>query len=136
VVVVIALVVFGRPGTSSGSSGLFSGVAVLFAVIDFGSALWIHNVGSAAILNAESNAVIRDAYLRRMTLACAFATVPALLAFVFVIVAGTTMAFFVVAAASLVLLVFVGPRAGDIADLDDRMVEAGRPFRVSAALDA
>ena len=72
---------------------------------------------------------------RSMILACAFATVPPLLAFSFAVLVGTTTVFYVIAAVSLVLLVVAGPRNGDIARLDDRMVDAGRPFRVAAALD-
>ena len=135
VFVVIIIVVVAAPQASTGNGGLFGAVAGLVALIDFGSVFWMRNVGADAILGAESNAEIRDAYLRRMTLACAFATVPPLLAFAFAIVVGTTTIFFVIAAASVALLVFAGPRAGDIARLDDRMVEAGRPFRVAAALD-
>jgi len=136
VLVAIAIVAVVAPNPSNGNIGLFGAVASLVAVIDFGSVFWMRNVGSAAILAAESNADIRDAYVRRMTLACAFATVPSILAFAFAILVGTTTVFFVIAAASLVLLVFSGPRAGDIARLDDQMVDAGRPFRVAAALDA
>lgn len=135
VLAAIAVVAVVAPHSSNGNSGLFGAIAGLVAVIDFGSVFWMRSVGAAAILAAESNADICDAYLRRMTLACAFATVPAILAFAFAIVVGTTTVFFVVAAVSLALLVFAGPRTGDIARLDDRMVDAGRPFRVSAALD-
>jgi hypothetical protein len=135
VIVVIAIVAVVEPNPPNGNIGLFGAVASLVAVIDFGSVFWMRSVGTAAIIGAESNAEIREAYLRRMTLACAFATVPAILAFAFAIVVGTTTTFFVIAAASIALLVFAGPRAGDIARLDDRMVEAGRPFRVAAALD-
>lgn len=135
VLAVIAIVVVSAPEASSGSSALFGVIAGLVAVIDFGSVFWMRSIGAAAILGGESNAEIRDAYLRRMTLSCAFATVPALLAFAFTIVVGTSTIFFVIAAASVALLVFAGPRAGDIARLDDRMVDAGRPFRVAAALD-
>ncbi len=135
VLAVIVVVAVSAPQASNGSTGLFAAVAGLVAVIDFGSVFWIRNVGSAAILAADSNADIRDAYLRRMTLACAFATVPSILAFAFAIVVGTTTVFFVIAAASLVLLVFSGPRADDIARLDEQMVDEGRPFRVAAALD-
>jgi hypothetical protein len=136
VLVVIVIVVIGAPHPSSANTWLFGAVAGLVAVVDFGSVFWMRAAGATAILGAESNAEIRDAYLRRMTLACAFATVPPILAFAFAIVVGTTTVFFVIAAASLVLLVFAGPRSGDIERLDDRMVEAGRPFRVAAALDA
>lgn len=132
---VIAVVVVWSPQTSTGSTGLFAAVAGVVAVIDFGSIFWIRSVGTAAILGAESNPEIRDAYLRRMILACAFATVPSILAFAFALSVGMTTIFLVIAAASLALLVFAGPRAGDFARLDDRMVDAGRPFRVAAALD-
>ena len=135
VLVVIAVAAVWAPQTSSGSTALFATVAGLVAVIDFGSVFWIRHVGTAAILGADSNAEIRDAYLRRMILACAFATVPSILAFAFAISVGTTTIFYAIAAASLVLLVFAGPRAGDLARLDDRMVDAGRPFRVAAALN-
>lgn len=136
VLVVILIVAIGAPPPSSANTGLFGAVAGLVAVVDFGSVFWMRATGAAAILTAESNAEIRDAYLRRMTLACAFAIVPTLLAFAFAIVVGTTTVFFVIAVVSLVLLVFAAPRSGDIAHLDSRMVDAGRPFRVSAALDA
>jgi hypothetical protein len=132
---VIAVAAVWAPQTSSGSTTLFATVAGLVAVIDFGSVFWIRHVGTAAILGADSNAEIRDAYLRRMILACAFATVPSILAFALAISVGTTTIFYAIAGASLVLLVFAGPRAGDLARLDDRMVDAGRPFRVAAALD-
>ena len=135
VLVEISVVAVWAPQSSSESTGLFAAVAGLVAVIDFAAVFWIRSVGTAAILGAESNAEIRDAYLRRMILACAFATVPSILAFAFAIAVGTTTILYVIAGASLVLLVFVGPRAGDLARLDDRMVDAGRPFRVAAALD-
>ena len=135
VLVAIALVVVATPPPSSGNTGLFALIVSVVAVIDFAAVFWIRSVGAGAILAAESNAEIRDAYLRRMVLSCAFATAPPILACAFAIVAGTTTAFFAVAATSLVLLVLAGPRAGDIARLDDRMVDAGRPFRVAAALD-
>jgi hypothetical protein len=136
VLVVTVIVAIGAPPSSSANAGLFGAVAGIVAVVDFGSVFWMRATGAAAILTAESNAEIRDAYLRRMTLACAFAIVPTLLAFAFAIVVGTTTVFFVIAVVSLVLLVFAAPRSGDIAHLDSRMVDAGRPFRVSAALDA
>jgi hypothetical protein len=135
VLVLIVLVAVWSPQASSGNAGLFTAVAGVVAVIDFGSVFWIRGVGTAAILQAESNAEIRDAYLRRMILACAFATVPPILAFSFAVLVGTTTVFYVIAAVSLVLLVVAGPRKGDIARLDNRMVGAGRPFRVAAALD-
>ena len=135
VLVLVVVAAVWSPQTSSGNAGLFTAVAGAVAVIDFGSVFWIRHVGTAAILQAESNAEIRDAYLRRMILACAFATVPPILAFSFAVLVGTTTVFYVIAAVSLVLLVVAGPRNGDITRLDDRMVDAGRPFRVAAALD-
>jgi len=111
-------------------------IAAVVALIDFGSVFWIRSVGTGAILAADSNAEIRAAYSRRLQLACSFAAIPSLLAFTFVIVAGTTMTFFVIAVVSLGLLAFAGPRRRDIDVLDDRMVAAGRPFRVAAALDS
>lgn len=135
VLVLTAIVAIAAPRASSDNTGLFAAIVGLVAVIDFGSVFWIRRVGTAAILGAESNAEIRDAYLRRMILSCAFATVPPLLAFAFALAVGTTTIFFVVAAVSLFLLVVAGPRTRDIARLDDRMVDAGRPFRVAAALD-
>jgi hypothetical protein len=135
VLVVIVIAAIGAPFPSSANTGLFGAVVGLVAVVDFGSVFWMRATGAAAILTAESNGEIRDAYLRRMTLACAFATAPSILAFAFAIMVGTTTIFFVIAAGSLVLLTLAAPRPGDIARLDDRMVDAGRPFRVAAALD-
>ncbi len=136
VVIAIAIVAIASPRSAGANAGLFTVVAGLVALIDFGSLFWIRSIGADAILSAESNAEIRDAYTRRMVLACAFATIPPLLAFAFVLVARTTTAFFIIAATSLVLLALAGPRRRDIDALDDRMVEAGRPFRVAAALDS
>ena len=135
VLVVIAVVAIGGPHPQSSNASLFAAIVGVVALIDFGSLFWIRAVGTSAVLAAESNAEIREAYSRRMVLACSFAAIPSLLAFTFVIVAGTTTAFFGITVASLGLLVFAGPRRGDIEVLDDRMVEAGRPFRVAAALD-
>lgn len=136
VLVMIALVAIGGPHPPSANASLFAAIGGVVALIDFGSLFWIRGVGSSAVLASESNAEIRDAYSRRMVMACSFAVIPSLLAFAFVIVAGTTTAFFLISAASLGLLVFAGPRRADIDRLDDRMVEAGRPFRVAAALDS
>lgn len=136
VVVVIAIVALGGPHPRSANATLFVSIAALVALIDFGSMFWIRSVGTEAVLAADSNAEIREAYGRRMLLACSFAAIPTLLAFTFVIVAGTSTTFFIIAAASLGMLAFAGPRRGDIDMLDDRMVEAGRPFRVAAALDS
>ena len=97
VLAAIAVVVVAAPQPSGGGTGLFVLVVGLVAVIDFAAVFWIRSVGTGAILGAESNAEIRDAYLRRMILACAFATVPAVLAFAFAIVVGTTLVFFVIA---------------------------------------
>ena len=136
VVIVIAIVAIASPQSVGANAGLFTAIAGLVALIDFGSLFWIRSIGADAILSAESNAEIRDAYTRRMVLACSFATIPPLLAFAFALVAGTTTGFFVIAGVSLLLLALAGPRRGDIDALDDRMVEAGRPFRVAAALDS
>jgi len=136
VLVVIALVAIGGPHPPSTNVSLFAAIAGVVALIDFGSLFWIRGVGAGAVLAADSNAEIRDAYSHRMVMACSFAAIPSLLAFTFVIVAGTTTAFYLISAASLGLLVFAGPRRADIESLDDRMVEAGRPFRVAAALDS
>ena len=136
VLIVIAAVAIAWPQSASTNAGLFAMIAGVVALIDFGSVFWIRSVGADAVLSAESNAEIRDAYARRMVLACAFATIPPLLAFAFVVVAGTTTVFFIIAVISLVLLTLAGPRRGDIGVLDDRMVKNGRPFRVAAALDS
>lgn len=136
VVAAIALVVVVAPSQSDGSAAWFTVVVVLAAVVDFAGVFWIRWVGAEAILSLDSNDEIRVAYLRRMVLSCAFAVTPALLAFAFVFAAGTTEVFLGVAAAALLLLAYAGPRSGDIELLDDRMVDAGRSFRVSAALDS
>ena len=136
VLVAIAVVAIGGPHPQSANATLFAAVAGLVALIDFASVFWIRAVGTGAIIAADSNDEIREAYSRRMVLACSFAAVPSLLAFTFVVVAGTTTAFFIITAGSLGLLAFAGPRGADIDRLDDRMVDAGRPFRVAAALDS
>jgi hypothetical protein len=130
------IVVVGVPWPSNDLGPLFSVIIGVLVVIDFGSVFWFRRIGAQAILSAESNDEIRDAYTRRMVLACAIAMTPPLLAFTFVLVAGTTTVFFIIAVASFVLLALAGPRRGDIDVLDDHMVEAGRPFRVAAALDS
>lgn len=136
VLAVVVGVAIGGPHPQSGNTALFAAIAGVVALIDFAAVFWIRGVGAGAVLAAESNAEIREAYRRRMVLACSFAAIPSMLAFTFVIAAGTTTAFHIIAAASLGLLVLAGPRRGDIDLLDDRMVEAGRPFRVAAALDS
>lgn len=136
VVIVITIVAIASPQSASANAGLFTAIAGVVALIDFGSLFWIRSVGTDAVLSAQSNAEIRAAYTRRMVLACACATIPPLLAFAFAMVAGTTTAFFVIAAISLILLALAAPRRGDIDVLDDRMIEAGRPFRVAATLDS
>lgn len=136
VLIGIGIVGVGAPWPSNDVGPLFSVIIGVLVVIDFGSVFWFRRIGTQAILSAESNAEIRDAYTRRMVLAFAFAMIPPLLAFTFVLVAGTTTVFFIIAVASLVLLALAGPRRGDIDVLDDHMVEAGRPFRVAAALDS
>jgi len=136
VVVAIAIVAIGLLPPSNETTTWFAVIVVSAAVVDFAGVFWIRRVGGEAILSLDSNNEIRDAYLRRMVLACAFAVAPALLAFAFVFAAGTTEVFYIVALASLALLAYAGPRSADIEELDDRMVGAGRSFRVSAALDS
>lgn len=136
VLLVIAVVAIGGPHPQSANAAVLAAIAGLVALIDFAAVFWIRSVGAGAIVAVDSNDEIREAYGRRMVLACSFAAIPSLLAFTFVIVAGTTTAFFIITAGSLGLLALAGPRAGDIDRLDDRMIEAGRPFRVAAALDS
>ena len=135
VLIGIGIVVVGAPWPSNDLGPLFSVIIGVLVVIDFGSVFWFRNVGSAAIVKAESNDDIRTAYGRRMLLACAFSITPAFAAFVVVLVAGTTKVFYVVAVLALVALTVSGPRRADIERLDERMIDAGRPFRASAALD-
>ena len=136
VVVAIALVVIVAPSQSGGRAVWVTVIVVLAAIVDFSGVFWIRWVGAEAILSLDSNDEIRAAYLHRMVLSCAFAVAPALLAFAFVFATGAREVFYGVAVAALLLLAYAGPRVGDIELLDDRMVEAGRSFRVSAALDA
>ncbi len=136
VVAAIAIVVIAAPPPADEPTTWFAVIVVSAAIVDFAGVVWIRRVGGEAILSLDSNNEIRDAYLRRMVLACAFAVAPALLAFAFAFTAGTTVVFYIVALAALVLLAYAGPRSADIAELDDRMVDAGRSFRVSAALDS
>jgi F0F1-type ATP synthase membrane subunit c/vacuolar-type H+-ATPase subunit K len=136
VVVAIAVVAIAEPPPADGTTTWFTVIVVSAAIVDFAGAFWIRRVGAEAILALDSNDAIRDGYYRRMVLACAFVVTPALLAFAFAFTVGTTVVFYLVAAAALVLLAYAGPRRGDIELLDDRMVDAGRSFRVSAALDS
>lgn len=132
----IGVVAVAAPWPSNDVASLFTAIIGVLAVIDFGSVFWIRSVGAAAILTADSNDDIRRAYARRMLLACAFSITPAFLAFVFVLVAGTTKAFYAVSVLALVVLVISAPRRADIDRLDGLMIDEGRPFRVSAALDS
>ncbi|MEA3503085.1 MAG: hypothetical protein U9R47_09950 [Actinomycetota bacterium] len=132
----VGIVVFGAPWPENDLGPLLIVIIGVVAVVDFGSVFWLRSMGEAAILKAESNDDIRRAYARRMLLACSFSITPAFVAFVFVLVAGTTAAFYIVAVLALVALVISGPRRIDIERLDERMIDAGRPFRASAALDS
>ena len=132
----ILVVVFGAPWPESDLGSLFVVLVGLLAVVDFGSVAWFRRTGEAAILEAESNDEIRVAYARRMLLASGFSITPAFAAFVLVLVTGVTTVFFIVSVLALVALLISGPRRADIERLDERMIDAGRPFRVSAALDS
>ncbi len=135
VLIEIGIVVFGAPWPENDWGPLFTVIVGVLAVLDFGSVFWFRSVGAAAILRAESNDEIREAYARRMLLACAFSITPVFVAFVFVLVAGTTETFYIVAVLAFVALFASGPRRADIERLDERMIDAGRPFRASAALN-
>ncbi len=136
VLIGILVVVFGAPWPENDSGPLFGVIIGFLALADLGSAFWFRTMGVAAIMNAESNDDIREAYARRMFLACGFSITPAFAAFVLVLATGATTVFLVVSVLALVALVVSGPRRSDIDQLDERMIAAGRPFRVSAALDA
>jgi len=132
----ILVVVFGAPWPESDLGSLVVVIIGLLGVVDFASVPWFRRMGEAAILEAESNDEIRSAYARRMLLASGFSITPAFAAFVLVLVTGVTMVFFIVSVLALVALLVSGPRRADIERLDERMIDAGRPFRVSAALDS
>ncbi len=132
----VLVVVFGAPWPESDSGPLFAVIVGLLAVADFGSVAWFRRAGATAILEAESNDDIRTAYVRRMLLACGFSVTPAFAAFVLVLAVGMTRVFFAVSLLALGALIVSGPRRVDIERLDERMIDAGRPFRVSAALDS
>jgi hypothetical protein len=130
------VVVSGAPWPKNDSGPMFGVIIGFLALAHFVSVFWFRRMGVAAILNAESNEDIRKAYARRLFLACGFSITPAFAAFVLVLATGATTALFVVSVLALVALVVSGPRRADIDQLDERMIDAGRPFRVSAALDA
>jgi hypothetical protein len=132
----IGVVVYGAPWPENDSGPLFAVVVGLLAVIDFGAVAWFRRIGAVAILGADSNDDIRRAYARRMVLACGFSLAPVLAAFVLVLVAGVTSLFLVVSGVAVAALVVSGPRRSDIERLDEEMIDAGHPFRVSAALDS
>ena len=132
----VLVVVLGAPWPENDLSPLLAVIVGLLTLVDLGSVAWFRKIGATAILEAESNEDIRDAYARRMLLACGFSVTPAFAAFVLVFVAGMTSLFFIVSGLALVALVVSGPRRSDIDLLDEKMIDAGRPFRVSAALDS
>ncbi len=110
-------------------------VVVGFTAFSLGAMLWYRTLGSAALLSAESNEEIRQAYTRRMMVSSTFALLPTLLGFALSLATGHVDLFYGTFLISLIALIYTAPRKRDTDRLDRAMIRRNRPFRVSAAIE-
>ena len=136
VLLIAAMIVTGADPVGDGDPSPFLVVVVVgFTTFSLGSMLWYRTLGSAALLRAESNEEIRQAYTRRMMVCSTFALLPMLLGFALAVATGHVDLFFGTFLISLIALIYAAPRKRDTDRLDRAMIRRGRPFRVSAAIE-
>jgi len=136
VLLIAAMIVTGADPVGDGDPSPFLVVVVVgFTTFSLGSMLWYRTLGSAALLRAESNEEIRQAYTRRMMVCSTFALLPMLLGFALAVATGHVDLFFGTFLISLIALIYAAPRKRDTDQLDRAMIRRGRPFRVSAAIE-
>ena len=136
VLLIAAMIVTGADPVGDGDPSPFLVVVVVgFTTFSLGSMLWYRTLGSAALLRAESNEEIRQAYTRRMMVCSTFALLPMLLGFALALATGHVDLFFGTFLISLIALIYAAPRKRDTDQLDRVMIRRGRPFRVSAAIE-
>ncbi len=136
VLLIAAMIVTGADPVGDGDPSPFLVVVVVgFTTFSLGSMLWYRTLGSAALLRAESNEEIRQAYTRRMMVCSTFALLPMLLGFALALATGHVDLFFGTFLISLIALTYTAPRKRDTDQLDRAMIRRGRPFRVSAAIE-
>ncbi len=136
VLLIAAMIVTGADPVGDGDPSPFLVVVVVgFTTFSLGSMLWYRTLGSAALLRAESNEEIRQAYTRRMMVCSTFALLPMLLGFALALATGHVDLFFGTFLISLIALIYAAPRKRDTDQLDRAMIRRGRPFRVSAAIE-
>ncbi len=136
VLLIAAMIVTGADPVGDGDPSPFLVVVVVgFTTFSLGSMLWYRTLGSAALLRAESNEEIRQAYTRRMMVCSTFALLPMLLGFALALATGHVDLFFGTFLISLIALIYAAPRKRDTDRLDRAMIRRGRPFRVSAAIE-
>jgi len=136
VLLIAAMIVTGAEPVGDGDPSPFLVVVVIgFTTFSLGSMLWYRTLGSAALLRAESNEEIRQAYTRRMMVCSTFALLPMLLGFALALATGHVDLFFGTFLISLIALTYTAPRKRDTDQLDRAMIRRGRPFRVSAAIE-
>ncbi len=123
--------------TGSGHvSGVVTAVVAGIAVVDLAVMGWFRRMGEEGILSAVSNEELRAIYTKRFLLTATFALSPAVVGFALGLGAGAAAPALATVALSFAALLYTGPRPGDLRRIDERMVAAGRPFRLSAALEA
>ena len=136
VLLIAAMIVTGADPVGDGDPSPFLVVVVVgFTTFSLGSMLWYRTLGSAALLRAESNEEIRQAYTLRMMACSTFAVLPMLLGFALALATGHVDLFFGTFLISLIALIYAAPRKRDTDRLDRAMIRRGRPFRVSAAIE-
>lgn len=144
---VVWLVFFGALGVMAITTWLLGGnddevagpavllVIGLVAVADLGAMVWFRRMGDAALLTAETNGEVRAVYTRRFVLGATMAISPGVIAFAISLAFGDVPPFVIGALVSILALAYAGPREADIRAGDAALLGAGRPFRLSAALD-
>lgn len=133
---VAAMIVVGADPQGDGDASSFLVLVVVgFTAFSLGAMLWYRTLGSAALLRADSNEEIRQAYTRRMMVSSTFALLPMLLGFALALATGHVDLFYGTFLISLIALIYAAPRKRDTDRLDRAMIRRSRPFRVSAAIE-
>lgn len=120
-------------GEGAGAAVLL--VIALVTAVDLGAMIWFRRMGDAALLTAETNGELRAIYTRRFVLGATMAVSPAAIGFALALAFGDVVPVSVAVVASAFALGYAGPREADIRAGDAALLGAGRPFRLSAALD-
>ncbi len=101
-----AMIVVGADPQGDGDASSFLVLVVVgFTAFSLGAMLWYRTLGTAALLGADSNEEIRQAYTRRMMVSSTFALLPMLLGFALALATGHVDLFYGTFPISLIALI-------------------------------